>query len=85
LKNSPQMVEVYKAATEMEAQVIKSLLESYGIPCIFKSHAAHSVHMMTMDGMGEVRILVSESDAENAMALINKPGDTPELPPDDVE
>jgi hypothetical protein len=64
------MVEVYHARTEMEAQVIRSLLEGYGIPCFLKSNAAPSVHTFTMDGMGEVRIMVMESQAELARELI---------------
>ena len=65
-----EMVEVYKAASEMEAQVIKGLLESYGIPSLLKSHAAPSVHMFTIDGMGEVKIMVMPSMAERAKELI---------------
>ncbi len=64
------MVEIYKAPNEMEAQVIKGLLESYEIPCFLKSHAAPSVHMFTIDGMGEVRIMVLESMADKAKELI---------------
>ncbi len=64
------MVEVYRAAGEIEAQVIKSLLESYGIPCLLKSEAAHSVHTFAVDGMGEVRVMVWESMAEEAKGLI---------------
>jgi hypothetical protein len=71
LKSSQKLVEVYHARTEMEAQVIKSLLESFDIPCVFKSNAAHSVHMFTMDGMGEVGVMVLESMADKARALIN--------------
>ena len=66
------MVEVYHARNEMEAQVIKSLLESYDIPCFLKSNAAPSVHAFTMDGMGEVRIMVLESLVPQARELINK-------------
>jgi hypothetical protein len=66
------MVEVYHARNGMEAQVIKSLLESYDIPCFLKSNAAPSVHTFTMDGMGEVKIMVLESLAEQAKELINK-------------
>ena len=65
-----KMVEVYKAPNEMEAQVIKGLLESYDIPCFLKSHAAPSVHMFTINGMGEVRIMVLESMADKAKELI---------------
>ena len=64
------MIEVYKAKGELEAQVIKGMLESYGIPCLFQSHAASSVHTFAIDGMGEVRILVPEDKADEAMRLI---------------
>jgi hypothetical protein len=64
------MVEVYQARNEMEAQVIKSLLESYDIPCFMKSNAAPSVHTFTMDGMGEVRVMVLESMVDKARELI---------------
>jgi hypothetical protein len=70
LNKSQKMVEVYKAPNEMEAQVIKSLLESYGIPCFLKSHAAPSVHMFTIDGMGEVKVMVLDAMAERAKKLI---------------
>jgi hypothetical protein len=64
------MVEVYKARTEMEAQVIKGLLESFGIPSCFKADAAPSVHWFTMDGLGEVRVMVLDSMAGEARRLI---------------
>jgi hypothetical protein len=54
----------------MEAQVIKSLLASFEIPCILKSHAAPSVHMFTMDGMAEVKVMVPASLADTARELI---------------
>ena len=68
------MTEVYRATSEIEAQVIKGLLESNGIPCLLKSHAAHSVHMFVVDGMGEVRVMVWESMAEKARELIGEVG-----------
>ena len=64
------MVQVYKAPKEMEAQVMKSLLESYGVPCFLKSHASPSVHLFTVDGMGEFKVMVMESMAEEAKKLI---------------
>ena len=70
MTNKEQMVEVYKAPNEMEAKVIKSLLESYDIPCFLKSHAAPSVHLFTVDGMGEVKVMVLESMADEAKSLI---------------
>jgi hypothetical protein len=70
LENKEKMIEVYRGSGDMQAQVIKSLLESYGIPCILRSNAAPSVHLLTMDGMGEVRVMVWESTAEVARRLI---------------
>jgi hypothetical protein len=70
LSKSGKMVEVYKAPNEMEAQVIKGLLESYGVPCFLKSNAAPSVHLFTVDGMGEVKIMVLYSMADKARNLI---------------
>jgi hypothetical protein len=70
LRKNEKMVEVYHAPNAMEAQVIKSLLESFDIPCFLKSNAAPSVHVLTMDGMGEVKVMVLESLAEKARELI---------------
>jgi hypothetical protein len=64
------MIRVYTAKGELEAQVIKGLLESYGIACLLQSHAASSVHTFAIDGMGEVRVMVSEKAADEARRLI---------------
>jgi len=70
LSRSKELVAVYKAAGELEAQVIKGLLESNGISCFLKSHAAPSVHVLTVDGLGEVKVMVWDSMAEEAKRLI---------------
>ena len=75
MTNKDKMVEIYKAPNEMEAKVIKSLLESYDIPCFLKSNAAPSVHLFTVDGMGEVKIMVLESMADEAKSLIKSEND----------
>jgi len=75
LNKKLKTVEVYRANSEIEALVIKSLLESYQIPCLLKSHAAPSVHAFTMDGMGEVRVMVAEAQSEKAKSLIEKKED----------
>ena len=70
MSNEEKLTEVYKTTNEMEAQVIKGLLESYGIPCVLRSNAAPSVFTFTVDGMGEVRIMVRDSMADRAKELI---------------
>ena len=54
----------------MEAQVIKGLLESYGISCLLQSHAAPSVHVFTVNGMGEVKVMVWDTMEKRARELI---------------
>ncbi len=72
IKKQEKLVKIYRAAGEAEALVIKGLLESDGIPCFLSSNAAPSVHVLTVDGMGEVRVMVLESMAERAKELIRE-------------
>jgi hypothetical protein len=69
----------------MEAQVIKGLLESFGIPSSLKSNAAPSVHMFTFNGMAEVKVMVLDSQANEARELIEnkepEEADSPLIPP----
>jgi len=69
-KKSEKLVDVYRASGELEAHVIKGLLESNGIPCMLRSDAAFSVHAFTVDGMGEVKVVVLESMAEEARRIV---------------
>jgi len=68
--NSEELVEVYRANGELEAQVIRSLLEYNGIPCLLKGEAARNIYGLTVDGISEVRIMVWERLADEARSLI---------------
>ena len=68
------MVEVYRARGEAEALIIKGLLDSNGIACLLKSNAAPSVHVFAVDGLGEVKVMVSESRAAEAKRLVGGEG-----------
>lgn len=74
MKKEKELVAVYRAAGEAEAQVVKGLLESHGIPCFLKSNAAPSVHVFTVDGLGEVRVMVRREMASQARGLIGGEG-----------
>jgi len=75
VKKQRKTVEIYRAASEAEARIIKSFLESNGIPCLMKANAAPSVHAFAVDGMGEVVILVWEDVADKARELIREEED----------
>ncbi len=66
------MIEVYRAAGPAEAELIKGMLEDCGIPCVLKCHAALSVHVFTINGLGTVKVMVPETMAEEARILISR-------------
>jgi hypothetical protein len=63
---------------QAEAVVVKSLLESEGIPTMLRSRLAHSVHPFTVGAQGEVVVLVPHSEVERATRLLARmPGQSP--------
>ena len=69
-RHKEKLVQVYRARNEGEAQIIKSKLESFGIPSLLKSHSAFSALPFAVDGLGEVKIMVAEENAEEAKAIL---------------
>ena len=55
---------------ELQASVLKSHLESEGIPVLLKYESAGKVFGLTVDGLGEVRILVPQELADQARRVI---------------
>ncbi|MCK9356313.1 MAG: DUF2007 domain-containing protein [Dehalococcoidia bacterium] len=53
-----------------EAQIIRARLEDYGIPVALSYESAGIVYGLTIDGLGEVRILVPEPYYEQALAVL---------------
>lgn len=67
-------VEIYRALNEMEAQVIKGLLESNGIPVLLQHEAISTVMGMAFGPLAEVAVLVPEPLADKAVALLAEEG-----------
>lgn len=71
-----------------EAQIIRARLEDYGIPVALSYESAGIVYGLTIDGLGEVRILVPEPYYEQALAVlaqsVDAAGGGVEDPPDPV-
>ncbi|MGD2294465.1 MAG: DUF2007 domain-containing protein [Candidatus Aminicenantes bacterium] len=61
---------VKKVWGPVEAEVIKSLLESHGISCVLKGLVVQSVHAFSVNGLGEIKIFVTEKDFDLARTLI---------------
>ena len=65
-----KIVELCRVSCESEALAIKSLLSGQGIKCMFKANIDHSVYPFTVDGLGEVRIMVISKDLEESKKIL---------------
>jgi len=61
---------VYRASGLLRAQVIKGRLEVSGIPAALDYDAVSQVFGITIDGLGEVRVLVPVERVDEARELI---------------
>ena len=64
------VVPVHVCYDDGEAEVVIALLRDHGIEGIANSELSHSVFPITADGLGRVRVLVDEEEAENARLII---------------
>ncbi|MEA3376428.1 MAG: DUF2007 domain-containing protein [Chloroflexota bacterium] len=67
---------IYTATGLIRAQVIKAKLEAAGIPVLLDYESVGPVIGITVDGLGEVRVLVSNKNAEEARSLIEEEQDS---------
>ncbi len=67
-----KIVELCRVPTEIDALPIQSLLESYGIRCILQSDVTRSVYPFTVDGLAEVRIMISDRDLDKANDILKE-------------
>ncbi len=61
---------IFRTHSDVEASVVKSLLDAHGVVAMVSSDVTHSVLPLTIDGLGEVRITVSAEEADEARRLI---------------
>lgn len=66
-----QWVEIFVTYDPLEAEMIRDLLESGGIPVILRS-AKVSPYPVNIGKMGEIKVLVRESDEETAQSVIGQ-------------
>jgi len=65
------LTELYRC-DQAEAVVVKSLLESEGIPALLRSRLALSVHPFSVGAQGEIAVLVHEFDVPRARAALTR-------------
>jgi hypothetical protein len=63
------LVEIHRS-DQAEALVVKSLLESAGIPTVLRTRLLQSVHPFSVGSQGEVVVLVPEAEAARGRRLL---------------
>jgi len=66
-----EKLSIIAIARQIEAQIIKGRLESEGIPVLLNYESAGLVYGLTIDGLGEVKIMVPEHLANEARLLLS--------------
>ena len=61
---------VFRSASDIEARVVRGLLESHGITSLLSSGLPRSIFPVAVDGHADIRIAVRAKDAEEAQRLI---------------
>lgn len=66
----PDLVVIFCAASDVEASIVRGLLETHGIPSVASSNVPHSVFPFNVSGLGDIRVSVHEDDAGEARRVI---------------
>src|SRR5947207_7739158 len=67
----PELVVIFRTQSDVEASIVRGLLETHGIPSVVASDVPHAVFPLAVSDLGEVRLSVREGDAEEARRIID--------------
>jgi ribonuclease-3 len=63
-------VVIFRTQSDVEASIVRGLLQAHGIMSILSSPVTHALFPLTVNELGEVRISVHADEAEEAQRLI---------------
>jgi ribonuclease-3 len=66
----PDLTVILRTHSDIEANIVRGLLEAHGIQSMLSSDVPHSVFPLSIDGLGEVRVSVRHDDADEAQRII---------------
>src|SRR5438094_99256 len=61
---------IFRTHSDIEAQIVRGLLESHGVMSVVASDVPHSIFPLSVDGLSEVRISVHPEEAQEAQRII---------------
>jgi len=64
------LVTIFRARSDVEASIVRGLLEANGVMSVMSSPVTHSVFPLTVNELGDVSIAVHPEDADEARSLI---------------
>jgi len=67
----PDLFVIFRTQSDVEASIVRGLLEANGVPSVITSDVPHNIFPLTVNGLGEVRISVREEDADEARRIID--------------
>jgi ribonuclease-3 len=67
----PDLVTIFRTRSEVEASIVRGLLESHGMPSVVVSHLPPSIFPMAVNPLGETSISVHPDDADEAKRIID--------------
>jgi ribonuclease III len=67
----PDLAVIFRTQSDVEASIVRGLLEANGVPSVITSDVPHNIFPLTVSGLGEVRISVREDDADEARRIID--------------
>jgi ribonuclease-3 len=65
-----ELAVVFRSASDIEARVVRGLLETHGIPSLLSSDLPRSIFPLAVEASGDIRISVRPEDAEEARRII---------------
>jgi len=66
----PDLVIIFRTSSDIEARVVRSLLDAHGVMSVVSSDVPHAIFPLSVDGLGEVRLSVHPEDADDARRII---------------
>ena len=66
----PDLTVIFRTSSAIEAGVVRSLLEAHGIMSVVSSDVPQSIFPLSVDGLGDIRLAVHHSEAEEAERVI---------------
>lgn len=70
MSEKTELITVYVANGQLEAEIVKGRLESEGVPAILRYEAAGLIYGITIDGLGQVTVQVPYSLAQRAKEIL---------------